>query len=111
MKGWTSSSTMISNTDRGGTETKKICACAEDTNIRLRMRLLMISPFEKEGRATADTAGTCNELVVALADTVIVAYAATGSKTEALCRKVLTWGKTLLTFNREGNSSLIALGL
>ncbi len=74
-------------------------------------RLLMISPFdEKVNRATADTASTRNELVVALADTVFVPYAAPGSKTEALCGKVLKWQKPLLTFASKENSHLISLG-
>lgn len=74
-------------------------------------RLLMISPFdEKVSRATADTASTRNEFVAALADRVFVAYAAPGSKTEALCGKILKWQKPLLTFASKENSHLISLG-
>jgi len=74
-------------------------------------RLLMISPFgEKVGRATADAASIRNELVAALADRVFISHAAHGSKTEALCRKVLEWGKPLLTFEGNENTSIIALG-
>lgn len=75
-------------------------------------RLLIISPFgERVGRATVDTADTRNEFVAALADRVFVAHAAPGSKTEMLCRKVVEWGKPLLTFDGKENSSLIALGV
>lgn len=74
-------------------------------------RLLMISPFgEKVGRATADTATIRNEFVAALADRVFVAYAAPGSKTEALCREVLAWGKPLHTFGDNANANLLKLG-
>ena len=74
-------------------------------------RLLFLSPFgPKVRRATAKTAVARNELVAALADRVFVPYAGGASKTEALCRKVLEWGKPLLTFDGSENHSLIALG-
>ena len=74
-------------------------------------RLLLLSPFgPKVRRATAETAVARNEVVAALADRVFVPYASGASKTEALCRKVLEWGKPLLTFDSSDNNSLIALG-
>lgn len=74
-------------------------------------RLLFLSRFgPKVRRATVETAVARNEVVAALADRVFVPYASGASKTEALCRKVLEWGKPLLTFDNSENSSLIALG-
>lgn len=74
-------------------------------------RLLMVSPFgERIKRARQDIARFRNEFVAALADRVFVAYAAPGGKTESFSKKVLGWGKPLLTFNSPGNASLLALG-
>lgn len=74
-------------------------------------RLLMLSPFDESvSRATTDTASIRNEFVAALADRVFVPYAAPGSKTEALCHKVIKWGKPLLTFTSKENEHLISIG-
>lgn len=97
-----------------------VCAARRLTSSRLLTkfaiplkegRLLFLSPFgPKVRRATAETAVARNEVVAALADRVFVPYAGVASKTEALCRKVLEWGKPLLTFDSSENNSLIALG-
>lgn len=74
-------------------------------------RLLMLSPFgEKVKRARQDIARFRNEFAAALADRVFVVYAAPGGKIEHSCKKVLEWGKLLLTFNSPENASLIASG-
>jgi predicted Rossmann fold nucleotide-binding protein DprA/Smf involved in DNA uptake len=74
-------------------------------------RLLLLSPFgERIKRARQDIARFRNEFVAALADQVFVAYAAPGGKTESFCKKVLGWGKSLLTFNCHKNASLIVSG-
>lgn len=74
-------------------------------------RLLMVSPFgERIKRARQDIARFRNEFVAALADRVFVVYAAPGGKTESFCKKVLGWGKPLLTFNNPGNAALLASG-
>jgi len=74
-------------------------------------RLLLLSPFDKKyRRVTATLAEQRNELVVALADRVVVPYARPGGKAEALCHKVIFWGKPLLTFDTEHNAHLIAMG-
>jgi predicted Rossmann fold nucleotide-binding protein DprA/Smf involved in DNA uptake len=74
-------------------------------------RLLLLSPFlDKQRRATAQTALYRNLFVSTLAEKVFVPYAAPGSKTEMLCRKVLEWGKPLLTFASEENRLLLSLG-
>ncbi len=74
-------------------------------------RLLILSPFgEQIRRATQDTARLRNECAAVLADGVFVAYAAPGGKTEAFCRKVLSWGKPLFTFDGPENAWLLAIG-
>ena len=62
------------------------------------------------GRATAELAQRRNELVAALADEVFVPHASAGGKIDQLCRKIITWGKPLLTFDGPENAGLLALG-
>jgi len=74
-------------------------------------RLLLLSPFtEKHSRATARLAQARNELVAALADMVLIAYAQPGSKTEAFAQQLLSWNKPLLTLDDKANNQLVALG-
>ena len=74
-------------------------------------RLLILSPFGKGiNRATQETSRIRNECAAALADRVFVAYAAPGGKTEAFCRKVLSWGKPLSMFDCSENTRLLAAG-
>jgi predicted Rossmann fold nucleotide-binding protein DprA/Smf involved in DNA uptake len=74
-------------------------------------RMLMLSPFdEKQKRATAGLAAARNQFVASIADEVLIAYAHPGSKTEALCRKVLASGKRVYTFNDLANQHLVAMG-
>jgi predicted Rossmann fold nucleotide-binding protein DprA/Smf involved in DNA uptake len=74
-------------------------------------RLLLLSPFEERiKRARQDIAVFRNEFVAALADRVFVAYAAPAGKTESFCKKILGWGKPLLTFNSPSNVTLLASG-
>ena len=61
-------------------------------------------------RMTADTALTRNRFVAALADTVLIAHAQPGSKTEQLAREVLGWGKQVYTLDHPANEHLLALG-
>ena len=83
----------------------------EYANALSKGRLLMLSPFgEKIKRADENTARIRNEFVAALASRVFVAHAASGGKTEIFCRKVLGWGKPLLTFEDPYNISLLNLG-
>ena len=75
-------------------------------------RLLILSPFgEGIRRPTSETARIRNEFVAALADEVFVSHAAPGGKTEVFCRKVLSWGKPLLTFDSPENAPLLAAGV
>jgi predicted Rossmann fold nucleotide-binding protein DprA/Smf involved in DNA uptake len=74
-------------------------------------RLLLMSPFgEKVRRMTADTALTRNRFVAALADTLLIAHAQPGSKTEQLAQEVLGWGKPVYTLDHPANQHLLALG-
>ena len=74
-------------------------------------RLLVLSPFPtKEKRKSSGRAEFRNRLVAALADRMLVPYAAPGSKTEQLCRTIISWGKPLFTFDTKYNTNLLALG-
>jgi predicted Rossmann fold nucleotide-binding protein DprA/Smf involved in DNA uptake len=74
-------------------------------------RLALLSPFTgRRRRADADMAAYRNRCVAALADRVFIVYAAPGSKTEALCREVVAWGKPVYTFDEPHTANLVALG-
>lgn len=76
-----------------------------------RGRLLVLSPFPGgPKRVDAALAARRNEVVAALAEEVFISYAAPGGGMESLARRVLSWGKPVLTFEAEENRSLIALG-
>lgn len=74
-------------------------------------RLLLLSPFaESERRITAETAERRNRFVAALAATALVAHAAAGSRTDALCREIARSGTRLLTLDDPANAHLADLG-
>ncbi|MBX7255943.1 MAG: DNA-processing protein DprA [Candidatus Hydrogenedentes bacterium] len=74
-------------------------------------RLLVLSPFgATTKRATQETASRRNEVVAAIADRIVVVYAASGSKTEAFCRQLAGSGKTCLTFDDPKTENLKAAG-
>lgn len=74
-------------------------------------RLLLLSPFEENiRRPTAELAMARNEMVAAIADEVLIAYAESGGGTEDLVKKALGWGKTVLTLDASENAGLLALG-
>lgn len=74
-------------------------------------RLLILSPFAaKQHRMSKEGAEVRNRFVASLAERVFVAYAATGSKTEAVCREVVAAGKPLFTFESKYTQNLLALG-
>ncbi len=74
-------------------------------------RLIMVTPFPDTVRhITAITAMTRNRLVADMADAVVVAHAAPGSKMEALCRDILAAGKPIYTFDNPANADLLAAG-
>lgn len=74
-------------------------------------RLLLLSFFD-DGirRATAELAAKRNEYVAALADSILIAHAGKGSKTEGLCRDALASGKPVFTLDSPDNAHLVALG-
>ena len=74
-------------------------------------RLLILSPFSNmENRVSSKRADRRNRFVSALADEILVPYAAPGSKTEALCKELLGKGRKVLTFDYNYNKNLLALG-
>jgi predicted Rossmann fold nucleotide-binding protein DprA/Smf involved in DNA uptake len=75
-------------------------------------RLLLLSPFpENQRRQTAALAALRNEFVAALADAIFIVHAEAGSKTEALGKIALAWGKPVYTFDSRDNTGLISLGV
>jgi predicted Rossmann fold nucleotide-binding protein DprA/Smf involved in DNA uptake len=74
-------------------------------------RLLILSCFErKHHRLTADTARLGNRYAAALADQVLVAYAAPGSRTERFCRELTAARKPVWAIASSENAHLVALG-
>lgn len=74
-------------------------------------RLLYLSPFsDKLRRATVETALLRNRFVAALAERIIVPYAAPNSKTFELCGLIISWGKSVSTLANEACAPLIDLG-
>ena len=74
-------------------------------------RLLMVTPFpDTVRRITTETATIRNRLATDMADAVVVAHAAPGSKMEALCRDILAAGKPLYTFAHAANAALLDAG-
>ncbi|MCI0625671.1 MAG: DNA-processing protein DprA [Acidobacteria bacterium] len=72
-------------------------------------RLLLVSAFQGEKRATAKLAESRNRLVAGLADKILVLHAAPGSKTELLCREI-AGHCPLLTLESDSNANLFHLG-
>ncbi len=74
-------------------------------------RLLVITPFgDRVKRTTAAQAVQRNELVAAMADAVLVPYAAPGGKAETTARNFLARGQPLFTFPDENNAHLLHAG-
>ncbi len=74
-------------------------------------RLLLLSPFEEKcRRTTTKRAHMRNEFVAALADILLIAYAAPGGKIERFCQDIRGWGKPLFTLENSANTRLLALG-
>jgi predicted Rossmann fold nucleotide-binding protein DprA/Smf involved in DNA uptake len=74
-------------------------------------RLLLLSPFtHAERRITAGTAALRNRLVIGIAQSILVIYAAPGGTTEALCHTALEQGKTLYALEHPANAHLMATG-
>lgn len=74
-------------------------------------RLLYFSPFsDKLHHATVETALFRNRFVAALAERIVIPYAAPNSKTFDLCRLLISWGKPIHTLTNQANAALMDLG-
>jgi predicted Rossmann fold nucleotide-binding protein DprA/Smf involved in DNA uptake len=103
-----------------GTQPVIVCPARSIENMRLpadwkaaltQDRLLLVSPFEERlCRVTTERAQKRNEVVAALSDVILVAYAAPDSKTAHFCSTMLSWGKPLLALENKENIALLALG-
>ena len=74
-------------------------------------RLLFLSPFSKTARrVTEKNAIYRNRFVAAWADNDFVPHAEPGSKTEALCREIISWKEPLYSLDDPSNANLIEMG-
>ena len=74
-------------------------------------RLLVLSPFKKKHkRVTATLSEQRNQMVALLASDAFLPYAAPGSRSENLCKNIISAGKQIFTFGDAANQSLIAMG-
>jgi predicted Rossmann fold nucleotide-binding protein DprA/Smf involved in DNA uptake len=73
-------------------------------------RMLVLSPFPaKKRRITAERAEERNRFVAALADAVLFIHAAPGSKTEQLCRELLSARRPVFVIPSQYNDDLVKL--
>ncbi len=104
-----------------GTQPVIICPARSINNMRINKeykkplideRLLFLSPFdENQRRISAKSAHYRNLFVAALAAAVFVIHAGTGSKTEAFCKKILSWQKPVYAFESDFNKNIINIGV
>jgi len=97
-----------------------VCPARSITNMRMPSawrkacdegRLLILSPFPpKHGRISTLLAERRNIFVSLLADQFFVPYAAPKSKTEQLCKNLLSAGKKIYTFESEKESGIVKSG-
>lgn len=74
-------------------------------------RLMFLSFFDdRVRRPTAATATERNARVAALSDTILIAHAEIGGKTEALCREAIGDGKPVFALASSDNAHLVELG-
>jgi predicted Rossmann fold nucleotide-binding protein DprA/Smf involved in DNA uptake len=78
----------------------------------LEKRRLLFLSFFKSHRHRSDVAMSFrrNRLVAALADKILILYAAPSSNTERLCREIIGWNKSVYTIDNEANQPLVSLG-
>ncbi len=73
--------------------------------------MLIVSPFaDGQDRMTSRLAEQRNLFAAAIAGKMFIAYGSEGGKTETFCRRVVSWGKPLLTFDHPENANLLTLG-
>ena len=74
-------------------------------------RLLFLSFFRSHRhRSDAEMAFKRNMYAAALAERILVVHAAHSSKTEQLCRELISWRKPVYTIDNEANQNLVRLG-
>jgi len=103
-----------------GTQPAIICPARSISNMRINKEykkplkdglLLFLSPFdENQGRISAKTSHYRNLFVAAMSPAIFVVHAGPASKTEELCRKILSWQKPIYTFESDYNKNLIKMG-
>ena len=72
----------------------------------------IVSPFPAtQRRTTAATAETRNRHVLTLCNTVLIAHASQGGKTEALAADAIAGGHRVKTLESPSNANLLALGV
>ncbi|MCI0417659.1 MAG: DNA-processing protein DprA [Acidobacteria bacterium] len=72
--------------------------------------LLVSASGQSQKRPTQESVRVRNACVAALAGNLLVPHAASGSKTEALCRNVLGAGKPVWTVDDPASGNLVAFG-
>jgi predicted Rossmann fold nucleotide-binding protein DprA/Smf involved in DNA uptake len=97
-----------------------VCPARSLTKLRIRTeykkpldegRLLFLSSFRSHRhRSDIHMALSRNRFVAAIADRILVLYAAPASKTETFCREIVGWKKPLFALASDLNQNLIALG-
>ena len=97
-----------------------ICPARSINNMRINReykkplkdgRLLFLSPFdENQRRISAKRSHYRNLFVAALSAVIFVTHAGPSSKTEELCRQILSWQKPIYTFESDYNKNLIKMG-
>lgn len=74
-------------------------------------RAEIVSPFpETHRRTTVASAEARNRHILTLAQTILIAHAALGGKTEALACEAIAMGLSLFTFPSPTNANLIGIG-
>ena len=103
-----------------GTQPAIICPARSINNMRINKEykkplkdglLLFLSPFDENQRRISAKRCHCRNLfVAALSAAIFVVHAETSSKTEGLCRDILSWQKPIYTFDSDYNKTLVKMG-
>jgi predicted Rossmann fold nucleotide-binding protein DprA/Smf involved in DNA uptake len=92
-----------------GLERKRLTG--EEHSLMAQKRLLLINFGFDARRPTKEDALIRNLCMAALADIVVVAFAAPGSKSEYLCKMAARWKKKVYTFADPENVDLLEQGV
>ncbi len=75
-------------------------------------RFLILSLFSgSHNRISSARADKRNHFTAAIADKIVIPYAAPGSRTESLCNEWIKKGKSVFTFNSDYNKNLLDSGV